>query len=113
LNPLSVLGQIEGGIAQGLGLAVMEEIIQIDGIIRNGNFTAYLLPTFLDMPDVVATLIEEPDPHAPLRAKGVGEAPCISSTPAIVNAIRDALRQVDGVGRPLDRVPVRPGDICL
>jgi CO/xanthine dehydrogenase Mo-binding subunit len=113
LNPLSVIGQIEGGIAQGLGLAVMEEIIQVDGIIRNGNFTDYLLPTFLDMPEVVATLIEEPDPHAPLGAKGVGEPPCISSTPAIVNAIRDALRQVDGIGKPLDRVPVRPSDICL
>ncbi len=113
LNPLSVIGQIEGGIAQGLGLAVMEEIIQVDGVIRNGNFTDYLLPTFLDMPEVVATLIEEPDPHAPLGAKGVGEPPCISSTPAIVNAIRDALRQVDGVGKPLDRVPVRPADICL
>ncbi len=113
LNPLSVTGQIEGGIAQGLGLAVMEEIIQIDGVIRNGNFTDYLLPTFLDMPDVVQTLIEIPDPHAPLGAKGVGEPPCISSTPAIVAAIRDALRQVDGVGKPLSRVPVRPSDICL
>jgi xanthine dehydrogenase D subunit len=113
LNPLSVLGQIEGGIAQGVGLAVMEEIIQVDGIIRNGNFTDYLLPTFLDMPEVVATLIEEPDPHAPLGAKGVGEPPCISSTPAVVAAIRDALRQVDGVGKPLRRVPVRPADICL
>jgi xanthine dehydrogenase D subunit len=113
LNPLSVTGQIEGGIAQGLGLAVMEEIIQVDGVIRNGNFTDYLLPTFLDMPDVVSTLIEIPDPHAPLGAKGVGEPPCISSTPAIVAAIRDALRQVDGVGKPLDRVPVRPSDICL
>jgi xanthine dehydrogenase D subunit len=113
LNPLSVLGQIEGGIAQGLGLAVMEEIIQIDGRIRNASFTDYLLPTFLDMPDVVATLVEEPDPQAPLGAKGVGEPPCISVTPAIVAAIRDALRQVDGVGKPLDRVPVRPGDIAL
>ncbi|MEM1335016.1 MAG: molybdopterin cofactor-binding domain-containing protein, partial [Actinomycetota bacterium] len=113
LNPLSITGQIEGGIAQGLGLAVMEEIIQTDGVIRNGNFTDYLLPTFLDMPEVVATLIEQPDPMAPLGAKGVGEPPTISSTPAIVAAIRDALRQVDGVGRPLDRVPVRPADICL
>lgn len=112
LNPLSVVGQIEGGIAQGLGLAVMEEIIQVDGVIRNGNFTDYLLPTFLDMPPVEATLIEQPDPHAPLGAKGVGEPPCISSTPAIVAAIRDALRQA-GVERPLDRVPVRPADICL
>ena len=113
LNPLSITGQIEGGVAQGLGLAVMEEIIQTDGIIRNGNFTDYLLPTFLDMPDVVATLIEQPDPLAPVGAKGGGEPPTSSSTPAIVAAIRDALRQVDGVGRPLDRVPVRPADICL
>jgi CO/xanthine dehydrogenase Mo-binding subunit len=52
LNPLSVIGQIEGGIAQGLGLAVMEEIIQIDGRIRNASFTDYLLPTMLDMPPV-------------------------------------------------------------
>ncbi len=107
LNPLSVLGQIEGGIAQGVGLAVMEEIIQTDGRVRNASFTDYLLPTMLDMPDVVATLIEEPDPIAPLGAKGVGEPPCISSTPAVVAAIRDA------IGKDLTRVPVRPSDICL
>jgi xanthine dehydrogenase D subunit len=110
LNPLSVVGQIEGGIAQGLGLAVMEEIVQIDGRIRNASFTDYLLPTFLDMPPVVATLVEEPEPLAPLGAKGVGEPPCISVTPAIAAAIRDALRQA---GRPyqIDRVPIRPIDI--
>jgi CO/xanthine dehydrogenase Mo-binding subunit len=116
LNPLSVLGQIEGGISQGLGLAVMEEIVQIDGRIRNASFTDYLLPTMLDMPPVVATLVEEPDPQAPLGAKGVGEPPCISVTPAIVAAIRDALRQVDGHSRRADgitRVPVRPQDIAL
>lgn len=113
LNPLSVVGQIEGGISQGLGLAVMEEIIQVDGRIRNASFTDYLLPTMLDMPPVCATLVEEPDPQAPLGAKGVGEPPCISVTPAIAAAIRDALRQVDGVGKPIDRVPVRPIDIAL
>jgi CO/xanthine dehydrogenase Mo-binding subunit len=107
LNPLSVIGQIEGGIAQGLGLAVMEEIIQVNGFVKNANFTDYLLPTMLDMPDVVATLVEEPDPMAPLGAKGVGEPPCISSTPAIVAAIRDA------IGKDLTRVPVRPSDIAL
>ncbi|MFM2070994.1 MAG: hypothetical protein RLZZ623_1257, partial [Actinomycetota bacterium] len=107
LNPLSVLGQIEGGIAQGVGLAVMEEIIQVDGRVRNANFTDYLLPTMLDMPDVVISLIEEPDPMAPLGAKGVGEPPCISSTPAVVAAIRDA------IGRDLTRTPVRPSDIAL
>ena len=106
LNPLSVVGQIEGGIAQGVGLAVMEEIIQVDGHVRNASFTDYLLPTFLDMPDVAISLIEEPDPMAPLGAKGVGEPPTISSTPAVVAAIRDA------IGKDLHRVPVRPSDIC-
>ena len=107
LNPLSVLGQIEGGIAQGLGLAVMEEIVVDNGRVRNPSFTDYLLPTALDAPVVVARLVEEPDPQAPLGAKGVGEPPCISVTPAIVAAIRDA------VGRDIPRCPVRPQDICL
>jgi CO/xanthine dehydrogenase Mo-binding subunit len=107
LNPLSAIGQIEGGIAQGLGLAVMEEIITDDGIVRNPSFTDYLLPTALDAPDVVAVMIEEPEPMAPLGAKGIGEPPCVSVTPAIVAAIRAA------TGRDLPRVPVRPQDICL
>ena len=110
LNPLAVVGQVEGGIAQGLGLAVMEEIVQIDGRIRNASFTDYLLPTMLDMPPVVMSFVEEPEPLAPLGAKGVGEPPTISSTPAIVAAIRDALRQA-GREPALDRVPVRPIDI--
>lgn len=107
LNPLSVLGQIEGGIAQGLGLAVMEEIVVDNGRVRNPSFTDYLLPTALDAPVVVARLVEEPDPQAPLGAKGVGEPPCISVTPAIVAAIRDA------IGKDIPRCPVRPQDICL
>lgn len=110
LNPLSLTGQIEGGIAQGLGLAVMEEIVQIDGVIRNASFTDYLLPTMLDMPPVVATVIEQPEPLSPLGAKGVGEPPCISVTPAIAAAIRDAVRQA-GRTHTIDRVPVRPIDI--
>ena len=107
LNPLSCVGQVEGGIAQGLGLAVMEEIVVDDGLVRNPSFTDYLLPTFLDAPDVRAVFIEEHEPKSPLGAKGVGEPPCISVTPAIVNAIRQA------TGRELPRVPVRPSDICL
>ena len=107
LNPLSVIGQIEGGIAQGLGLAVMEEIVLDRGTVRNASFTDYLLPTTLDAPDVVIALVEEPDPYAPLGAKGVGEPPTVSSTPAIVAAIRAA------TGIDLVRVPVRPQDIAL
>jgi CO/xanthine dehydrogenase Mo-binding subunit len=107
LNPLQVTGQIEGGIAQGLGLAVMEEIVVDGGRIRNPSFTDYLIPTALDMPDVQATLIEQPEPGAPFGAKGVGEPPTISSTPAVVSAIRAA------TGIDLCRVPVRPDDIAL
>lgn len=107
LNPLSALGQLEGGIAQGLGLAVMEEIVLENGKVRNPSFTDYLLPTALDAPAVVAVMIEEPEPQAPLGAKGIGEPPCISVTPAIVAAIRAA------TGKALLRVPVRPQDICL
>jgi CO/xanthine dehydrogenase Mo-binding subunit len=105
LNPLQVTGQIEGGIAQGVGLAVMEELIVQDGHVRNASFTDYLIPTALDAPTVEATLIEEPEPGAPFGAKGVGEPPTISSTPAIVAAIRAA------TGAPCTRVPVRPRDL--
>ncbi len=107
LNPLQVLGQIEGGIAQGLGLATMEELTLRNGRIQNPSFTDYLIPTALDMPTVVATLVEEPEPGAPFGAKGVGEPPTISSTPAIVAALRAA------TGKVLPRVPVRPQDIAF
>src|SRR6266568_2913678 len=107
INPVAVIGQLEGGIAQGLGLAVMEEVILKDGAVKNASFTDYLLPTALDMPPVVADVIEHPHPDAPYGAKGVGEPPTISSTPAIVAAIRAA------TGRSLHRVPVRPDDIVF
>ncbi len=105
LNRRAVEGQIEGGTAQGLGLALMEEIQTRDGAILNPNFTDYLIPTFLDMPPVVSELVEEPEPDAPYGVKGVGEPPTVVSTAAIVAALRDA------TGRELTRVPVRPDDI--
>src|SRR5439155_1754163 len=74
VNPQAVYGQIEGGTAQGLGLALMEEIQTRDGLIANASFTDYLIPTTLDMPPVVAELVEEPEPDAPYGVKGVGEA---------------------------------------
>jgi CO/xanthine dehydrogenase Mo-binding subunit len=105
LNRTAVEGQIEGGTAQGLGLALMEEIQTRDGVIANASFTDYLIPTFLDMPPVVSELIEEPEPDAPYGVKGVGEPPTVVSTAAIVAALRDA------TGRELARAPVRPDDI--
>jgi xanthine dehydrogenase D subunit len=105
INPQAVEGQLEGGAAQGLGLAVMEEIQLKDGVIRNASFTDYLLPTILDMPPVRMQILELGDPHSPYGLKGVGEPPTISSGPAIIAAIRAA------TGRPLSRAPVRPHDI--
>ena len=108
LHPLQAVGQLEGGAAQGVGLAVMEEVLVSDGRIRNASFTDYLVPTALDMPPVeIALLIEQPEPGAPFGAKGIGEPPCISSTAAVVAALRDA------TGLELARVPVRPVDIAL
>jgi CO/xanthine dehydrogenase Mo-binding subunit len=83
----------------------MEEIQTDGGLIENASFTDYLLPTMLDMPPVVAELVEESEPDAPYGVKGVGEPPTVVSTAAIVAALRDA------TGRPLARVPVRPDDI--
>ena len=105
INPQAVEGQLEGGAAQGLGLAVMEEIQVKDGVIRNASFTDYLLPTILDMPPLRMDILELGDPRSPYGLKGVGEPPTISSGPAIVAAIRAA------TGRPITRVPVRPHDI--
>jgi CO/xanthine dehydrogenase Mo-binding subunit len=105
MNPQAVLGQIQGGSAQGLGLAVMEEIQTDGGKIRNPSFTDYLIPTVLDMPPMSIDVLELADPHAPYGLRGVGEPPTISSTPAIVAAIRAA------TGLALERVPVRPEHI--
>jgi CO/xanthine dehydrogenase Mo-binding subunit len=105
MNPQAVFGQIQGGSAQGLGLAIMEEIQVRDGMIRNPSFTDYLIPTILDVPPMQIDVLEYPDPHAPYGLRGVGEPPTVSSGPAIVAAIRAA------TGLDLTRVPVRPSDI--
>ncbi len=105
MNPDAVLGQIHGGSAQGLGLAVMEEIQVRDGLIRNPSFTDYLIPTILDMPPMQVDVLEYPDPNAPYGVRGVGEPPTISSGPAIAAAIRAA------TGLDLTRIPIKPEHI--
>lgn len=104
LNPLSVVGQIQGGTTQGLGVAVMEEII-VDpktAKVRNPSFTDYLIPTILDTPTIPVDVLELADDHAPYGLRGIGEAPTLSSTPAVLAAIRNA------TGLELNRTPVRP-----
>ncbi|MGW2549239.1 xanthine dehydrogenase family protein molybdopterin-binding subunit [Streptomyces sp. NPDC001635] len=104
LNPLSVAGQIQGGTTQGLGIAVMEEIV-VDprtAKVKNPSFTDYLIPTILDTPTIPVDVLELADTNAPYGLRGVGEAPTLSSTPAVLAAIRDA------TGLELNRTPVRP-----
>ncbi|MEU6329432.1 molybdopterin cofactor-binding domain-containing protein [Streptomyces sp. NPDC047049] len=104
LNPLSVVGQIQGGTTQGLGVAVMEEII-VDpktAKVRNPSFTDYLIPTILDTPTIPVDVLELADEHAPYGLRGIGEAPTLSSTPAVLAAIRNA------TGLELTKTPVRP-----
>lgn len=105
MNPQAIEGQMEGGTAQGVGLALMEEIQLRDGKMLNPSFTDYLIPTVLDVPPMRLKILELPDPDAPYGLKGVGEPPTISSTPAVTAALRDA------TGRDVSRVPVRPWDL--
>ncbi|MFG2223302.1 xanthine dehydrogenase family protein molybdopterin-binding subunit [Streptomyces sp. NPDC048644] len=104
LNPLSVVGQIQGGTTQGLGVAVMEEIV-VDpktAKVRNPSFTDYLIPTILDTPTIPVDVLELADEAAPYGLRGIGEAPTLSSTPAVLAAIRNA------TGLELNKTPVRP-----
>nr|MCU0912152.1 xanthine dehydrogenase family protein molybdopterin-binding subunit [Paracoccaceae bacterium] len=98
VNPLLAEGQIEGGIAQGLGMALMEEYLPG----RTENLHDYLIPTTGDMPEVRSILVEVPDPEGPMGAKGLGEHVLIPTAPAILNAIRDAS------GARITRLPALP-----
>jgi CO/xanthine dehydrogenase Mo-binding subunit len=86
INPTLIEGQIEGGAAQGLGMALMEEFHPGKG----ENLHDYLIPTFGDMPPVESLLIEDPSPNGPFGAKGVGEQALIPTAPAILNALYHA-----------------------
>ncbi|MDX5351433.1 MAG: molybdopterin-dependent oxidoreductase, partial [Paracoccaceae bacterium] len=98
INPMLARGQIEGGIAQGIGLALMEEYLPG----RTENLHDYLIPTMGDVPPIESLLIEVPDPEGPFGAKGLGEHVLIPTAPAILNAIRHA------TGARITRVPALP-----
>jgi CO/xanthine dehydrogenase Mo-binding subunit len=105
VNPLAVEGQFDGGGVQGLGLALMEELLVEDGVVQNRSFGEYRIPTVVDAPRLRSVILELPHPSAPYGVTGVGELACISATPAIIAALRTA------TGRALTRVPVRPVDL--
>ena len=101
INPMLVQGQVEGGLTQGLGMALMEEFIPG----RTENLHDYLIPTIGDVPPVETLIIEEPDAHGPYGAKGLGEHVLIPTAPAILNAIKHA------TGARITRVPATPSRI--
>lgn len=105
INPLAIEGQIEGGVAMGLGYALMEEVILDHGKPLTPSLAEYLLPTVKDVPNVVSLIVEEEEPTGPFGAKGVGEPPNIPTAPAIINAIYNA------VGIRITELPATPEKI--
>ena len=91
INPRGVEGQIEGGVVQGLGQALMEDYETVNGHTSTHGFAKYILPTSLDIPQINCTLVEDHDPLSPLGAKGIGEPALVPTAPAIMNAIYDAI----------------------
>jgi CO/xanthine dehydrogenase Mo-binding subunit len=105
VNPLALEGQLEGGSIQGLGLALTEELLIEGGIVHTASLGEYRIPTIVDAPPVPTIVLELGDPATPYGLRGAGEMPSISSTPAVLAALRAA------TGRALTRAPVRPEDL--
>ena len=91
INPMLLEGQLEGGVAMGLGYGLLEEMVSENGQVKNPQFTDYILPTALDVPEIELAIVEDPAPKGPFGAKGVSEAALLPTAPAIINAIYDAV----------------------
>ena len=90
IHPVLAAGQVEGGTLQGLGYAILEEVVMRDGRMANGQLTNYTIPTTVDTPEIDVVILENPYKHGPFGAKGVGEMPIDGPAPAVVNALRHA-----------------------
>ena len=102
-----VVGQILGGVSMGVGYALYEELEMSKGHIQNLNYESYIIPTVLDMPKVTCVVLEEPGPHGPLGAKGLGEPATCAVAPAIVNAIAHACgRRVRDLPANLEQIAI-------
>lgn len=105
VNPRGVEGQIEGGVVQGVGQALMEDYKLENGHTTTHGFSKYILPTSLDVPQITSIIVEDPDPLGPLGVKGIGEPALVPTCPAITNAIYDA------IGVRIDSLPATPEKI--
>lgn len=102
INPILAKGQVEGGIAQGIGWATCEDVVLHEGVMTNTHMTNYIIPTTVDTPNIHADFIENPYQHGGFGSKGVGELPMDGPAPAVLNAVSMAL------GRPLNHIPLLP-----
>ena len=93
INPVSVEGQISGGVVQGIGMALMEEVVMDSGVMLTTNFRDYLIPTSVDVPPIEAVIVERDDPTGPYGAKGVGEPPVVASVAAVVSGTSIAVEE--------------------
>jgi CO/xanthine dehydrogenase Mo-binding subunit len=108
VNPQQVVGQIEGGVIQAQGWALIEDFVTEGGYVLTDRLSTYLIPTVLDIPaDMRSVLIEKNDPIGPFGVRGVGEIPFIPLAPAIVCAVHDAL------GVWFDSIPLKPERVLL
>ena len=105
LNPILAAGQIEGGVAQGIGYALYEKCLWQNGHLANNQMTNYIMPTSTDLPPIHVSFEETPTPHGPGGAKGIGELPMDGPAPAILNAIEHA------TGIAFTEIPLLPEDI--
>jgi CO/xanthine dehydrogenase Mo-binding subunit len=107
INPLLAAGQIEGGVAQGIGYALYEKVVWKNGRMSNNQMTNYIMPTAVDVPKIEVYFEETPCEHGPCGAKGLGELPHDGPAPAILNAIQNA------TGVNFTSIPLLPEDIYL
>jgi CO/xanthine dehydrogenase Mo-binding subunit len=105
MHPVLAKGQIEGGVAQGIGYALYEKCVWKDGRMMNNQMTNYIMPTSADLPEIHVHFEEVPCAHGPCGAKGIGELPMDGPAPAILNAIENA------TGLSFDSIPLLPEDI--
>jgi CO/xanthine dehydrogenase Mo-binding subunit len=105
IHPILAKGQIEGGVAQGIGYAIYEKCVYVDGLMRNNQMTNYIMPTSADLPPIHVHFEETPSIHGPGGAKGIGELPMDGPAPAILNAIEHA------TGISFTEIPLLPEDI--
>jgi CO/xanthine dehydrogenase Mo-binding subunit len=106
IHPMLAAGQIEGGSAQGLGYALLEDVVMRGGRMANAQLTNYIIPTTLDTPPMDVIVLENPYEHGPFGAKGVGEMPIDGPAPAVINALRHA-------GVDLREIPATPEKIMM